>query len=73
MYLEQKILKENPFQVVDRKGVGKLMDMAVKLGRATGRIWSSVSAESTEAIPNPVEFCHIVGLDYVSCSPFRYP
>jgi pyruvate,orthophosphate dikinase len=73
MYLEQKILKENPFQVVDRKGVGKLMDMAVKLGRATRPDLVIGICGEHGGDPESVEFCHIVGLDYVSCSPFRVP
>lgn len=72
-YLDKKILKENPFVVLDRKGVGKLMKMAVELGRkARPELLIGICGEHGGE-PNSVEFCHQIGLDYVSCSPFRVP
>jgi pyruvate,orthophosphate dikinase len=73
VYLDQKILKENPFQVLDRNGVGKLVKMAVDLGRAARPDLVIGICGEHGGDPDSVEFCHIVGLDYVSCSPFRVP
>ncbi len=72
-YLDLKILPENPFMVLDRQGVGKLMRMAVKLGRQTkpGLLIGICGEHGGE--PASIEFCHNIGLDYVSCSPFRVP
>jgi pyruvate,orthophosphate dikinase len=72
-YLEKKILKENPFIVLDRKGVGKLMRMAVEGGRKTrpGLLVGICGEHGGE--PSSVEFCHQIGLDFVSCSPYRVP
>ncbi len=72
-YLENKILAENPFAVLDRGGVGKLVDMAVKLGRATRPDLVIGICGEHGGEPSSIEFCHMVGLDYVSCSPFRVP
>jgi pyruvate,orthophosphate dikinase len=72
-YLDKKILKENPFIVIDRKGVGKLMRMAVENGRKTRpNLLVGICGEHGGE-PNSVEFCHMIGLDFVSCSPFRVP
>ena len=72
-YVEQKVMKTDPFVVLDRAGVGKLVDMAVKLGRgANPNIGLGICGEHGGE-PNSIEFCHLVGLDYVSCSPFRVP
>ena len=72
-YLEKKVIAADPFVVLDRAGVGKLVDMAVKLGRgANPNLGLGICGEHGGE-PNSVEFCHIVGLDYVSCSPFRVP
>ncbi len=72
-YLDKKILKENPFIVIDRKGVGKLMKMAVENGRKTRpNLLVGICGEHGGE-PNSVEFCHMIGLDFVSCSPFRVP
>jgi len=72
-YVEEKILSDNPFMVLDRKGVGKLMKISVELGR-------SVRPELVVGIcgehggePSSIEFCHLTGMNYVSCSPFRVP
>ncbi len=73
VYLDQKILPENPFQVLDRGGVGKLVKMAVDLGRSTRPELVIGICGEHGGDPDSVEFCHIVGLDYVSCSPFRVP
>ncbi|MEA4902516.1 pyruvate, phosphate dikinase [Desulfitobacterium sp.] len=72
-YLDQKILAQNPFAVIDRSGVGKLMKMAVQLGReANPGIELGICGEHGGE-PSSIEFCHLLGLDYVSCSPFRVP
>jgi pyruvate,orthophosphate dikinase len=72
-YVQDKVLPENPFQVLDREGVGQLVRMAVEKGR-------SVRPDITLGIcgehggdPSSIEFCHQAGLTYVSCSPFRVP
>ncbi|MCL6611563.1 MAG: pyruvate, phosphate dikinase, partial [Peptococcaceae bacterium] len=72
-YLEKRILEDNPFMVLDRKGVGKLMKMAVELGRKTkpGLLIGICGEHGGD--PSSIEFCHQVGLNYVSCSPFRVP
>jgi pyruvate,orthophosphate dikinase len=72
-YLEQKILKDDPFQVLDRRGVGALMQEAVRRGRgATGGLKIGICGEHGGE-PSSVAFCHSLGLDYVSCSPYRVP
>ena len=73
VYLEKKILSVDPFQVLDQKGVGQLIEMAVKKGRSTrpGLVCGICGEHGGE--PSSVKFCHRVGLNYVSCSPFRVP
>ncbi len=72
-YVEGKILPENPFQTLDQQGVGKLMKMAVELGRKTRpNIELGICGEHG-GDPESVKFCHRIGLNYVSCSPFRVP
>ena len=72
-YVERKILPENPFQSLDRQGVGKLLEMAAKLGRsARPDIKLGICGEHG-GDPASIEFFHQTGLDYVSCSPFRVP
>lgn len=72
-YYEKKIFDKDPFQAIDRKGVGKLMKMAVELGRAERpNIKLGICGEHGGE-PSSVEFCHELGLDYVSCSPYRVP
>ncbi len=73
VYLEQRILKVDPFTVVDRKGVGRLMKMAVEEGRQTNADLEVGICGEHGGEPESVEFCHILGLNYVSCSPFRVP
>jgi pyruvate,orthophosphate dikinase len=72
-FVEDKILPENPFQTLDQGGVGKLMRTAVELGRKTRpNIELGICGEHG-GDPKSVEFCHRLGLNYVSCSPFRVP
>ena len=72
-YYENKIYESDPFAHLDQKGVGKLVEMAVKLGRQTRPdIHLGICGEHG-GDPTSVEFCHRVGLNYVSCSPFRVP
>ena len=72
-YVEDKILPENPFQVLDRAGVGRLIKMAVTEGRqARPELEVGICGEHG-GDPSSIEFCHGVGLNYVSCSPFRVP
>jgi len=73
VYLERKIMKDNPFAVLDRKGVGSLMKMAVEKARGTrpGILMGICGEHGGE--PSSVEFCHLIGLNYVSCSPYRIP
>ena len=73
VYLEKKILKVDPFQVLDQEGVGQLVEMAVKKGRATRPGLKCGICGEHGGEPSSVKFCHRVGLDYVSCSPFRVP
>jgi pyruvate,orthophosphate dikinase len=73
VYLEKRILKDDPFQVLDRRGVGSLMREAVRLGRATrDGIKIGICGEHGGE-PSSVAFCDQLGLDYVSCSPYRVP
>ncbi len=72
-YYEKKIYELDPFQRLDQTGVGKLIEMAAKLGRATRPDLHLGICGEHGGEPSSVEFCHRVGLDYVSCSPFRVP
>lgn len=72
-YLERKILKENPFISIDQKGVGSLMDMAVQGGRRTKPDLEIGICGEHGGEPTSIAFCHKVGLNYVSCSPYRVP
>jgi len=72
-YLEKKILKVDPFQVLDQKGVGQLVQMAVEKGRSVRPELKCGICGEHGGEPSSVEFCHRVGLNYVSCSPFRVP
>lgn len=72
-YIEKNLMERDPFQRIDRKGIGKLMKMAVESGReARPGIKLGICGEHGGE-PNSIEFCHELGLDYVSCSPFRVP
>jgi pyruvate,orthophosphate dikinase len=73
VYLEKGILKDDPFQVIDREGVGALMKMGTELGRKTRRTLEVGICGEHGGDPSSVEFCHQIGLDYVSCSPYRVP
>ena len=72
-YVEGKLLPADPFQVLDREGVGQLVDMGIKKGRATRPNLKVGICGEHGGEPSSVEFCHMVGMDYVSCSPFRVP
>ena len=73
VYLEKKILNVDPFQVLDQTGVGQLVEMAVKKGRGTRPELKCGICGEHGGEPSSVKFCHKVGLNYVSCSPFRVP
>ena len=72
-YYKNKILEEDPFKTLDQKGVGKLVKMAVQAGRSTRPDLHVGVCGETGGEPNSIEYYHKVGLDYVSCSPFRVP
>ncbi|MFO7895016.1 MAG: pyruvate, phosphate dikinase [Longimicrobiales bacterium] len=72
-YIEKAILTDDPFQVLDRKGVGRLVAMATRAGRATEPELKVGICGEHGGEPSSVEFFHVAGLDYVSCSPFRVP
>ena len=73
VYLDKKILNVDPFQVLDQNGVGQLVQMAVEKGRATRPELVCGICGEHGGEPSSVKFCHKVGLNYVSCSPFRVP
>ena len=72
-YYKNKIFEEDPFKTLDQNGVGKLVNNAVKLGRGTRKDLHVGVCGETGGDPKSIEFYHKVGLDYVSCSPFRVP
>jgi len=72
-YVERGILPEDPFQVLDQEGVGKLIEIAVRLGRGTRTDLKVGICGEHGGEPASVKFCHRVGMNYVSCSPFRVP
>ncbi len=72
-YVEEGILAKNPFQTLDREGVGRLMRMAVEEGRKTRPELEVGICGEHGGDPDSIEFCHLVGNNYVSCSPFRVP
>jgi pyruvate,orthophosphate dikinase len=72
-YIEEGILPKNPFQTLDQIGVGRLMDMAVKEGRQTRANLEVGICGEHGGDPASIEFCHTIGNNYVSCSPFRVP
>ncbi len=72
-YYDAKIFENDPFAKLDQTGVGKLMEMAITLGKpARPELHCGICGEHG-GDPSSVEFCHKIGLDYVSCSPFRVP
>lgn len=72
-YLDHNILEHNPFEVLDRKGVGELIKIAVEKGRKTRPDLEVGICGEHGGEPSSIEFCHMNGLDYVSCSPYRVP
>jgi len=72
-YVEMEIYPKDPFEVLDRDGVGQLMRMAVEKGRATRPPIKLGICGEHGGEPSSIEFCHLIGLNYVSCSPFRVP
>ncbi|HEY2982416.1 MAG TPA: putative PEP-binding protein, partial [Anaerolineales bacterium] len=72
-YVEQGILPKNPFQTIDREGVGKLMEWAINEGRKTRPDLEVGICGEHGGDPESIEWCHIIGNNYVSCSPFRVP
>ncbi len=73
IYIEKGILKNDPFQVLDREGIGQLVEMATTGGRKTNPNLKIGICGEHGGEPSSVEFCHMVGMDYVSCSPYRVP
>jgi len=72
-YLKENIISRNPFQAIDREGVGQLMKWGVERGRCTRKNLKIGICGEHGGEPSSVEFCHQIGMDYVSCSPFRIP
>ncbi|MDY0347509.1 MAG: pyruvate, phosphate dikinase [Tenuifilaceae bacterium] len=72
-YIEKGILKDDPFQILDQTGVGQLVEMGVERGRSTKKDLKIGICGEHGGEPSSVEFCNSVGMDYVSCSPFRVP
>ncbi len=72
-YYDTKIFENDPFAKLDQKGVGKLMETAIKLGKPVNPSLHCGICGEHGGDPSSVEFCHKIGLDYVSCSPFRVP
>ena len=72
-YYDAKIFENDPFAKLDQTGVGKLMDTAIKLGKPVNSNLHFGICGEHGGDPSSVEFCHNIGLDYVSCSPFRVP
>jgi len=73
IYLNKEILENNPFEILDQDGVGKLMKMAIKLGKKTRPDLKTGICGEHGGEPSSIKFAHKIGLDYVSCSPFRIP
>jgi len=73
VYLENGILKDDPFAVLDQEGVGQLVEMGTRLGRAVNPELKVGICGEHGGEPASVKFCHRVGMNYVSCSPFRVP
>jgi len=72
-YVQKKILKDDPFQAIDQGGVGQLMELGVQRGRSVRKDLKIGICGEHGGEPSSVIFCHQIGLDYVSCSPFRVP
>jgi pyruvate,orthophosphate dikinase len=73
VYYEKGILKHDPFQILDQEGVGQLVHMGVERGRSTRPNLKVGICGEHGGEPSSVEFCHSVGMNYVSCSPYRVP
>jgi len=73
VYLEKSILKHDPFQILDQEGIGQLVEMGVERGRKTRPDLKVGICGEHGGEPSSVEFCHRVGMNYVSCSPYRVP
>jgi pyruvate,orthophosphate dikinase len=73
VYLQKGILKNDPFQILDREGVGQLVQMGIEKGRKTRPELKVGICGEHGGEPSSVEFCHMVGMNYVSCSPYRVP
>jgi pyruvate,orthophosphate dikinase len=73
MYVERKIYAEDPFVSIDQEGVGEMMKMAIEKGRKTRKNLELGICGEHGGEPRSVIFCHEIGLDYVSCSPYRVP
>jgi pyruvate,orthophosphate dikinase len=73
VYIDKGILKNDPFQILDQEGVGQLVELGTKRGRATRPKLKVGICGEHGGEPSSVEFCHRVGMDYVSCSPYRVP
>ena len=73
VYLNKEILEDNPFEILDQEGVGQLMKMAIKLGKKTRPDLKTGICGEHGGEPSSIKFSHAIGLDYVSCSPFRIP
>jgi len=72
-YLDKEILPKDPFQSIDQKGIGKLVEMGVELGRRSKPDLKIGVCGEHGGDPESIDFFHRVGLDYVSCSPYRVP
>ena len=72
-YIDRKVLEHNPFAVLDQDGVGELVKLGIEKGRKTRPKLEVGICGEHGGEPSSVEFCHRVGMDYVSCSPFRVP
>ena len=72
-YVRNKILPNDPFQVLDRRGVGQLVKLGTKLGRSSKPQLKVGICGEHGGEPSSIAFCHAIGMNYVSCSPFRVP
>ena len=72
-YIEKHILPKDPFQSIDRDGVGQLITLGIERGRSTKKNLEVGICGEHGGDPESIEFCHNVGMDYVSCSPYRVP